>query len=395
MQKIFIGRKQEVDLLKKAFKPVNIPTRSLLFIVGPSGIGKTALSKKVLEELRKESNIITIYIDFGRTYSNLQEALQDLVRGFEKHVLDYKSAFEKFMEKLRSMKNKISEISTPIVSLRPFEEQPPPLQFFQDLIDSFVNELSECGYLATIVIDELQNFLRFTNWSAWGLVKFFMSQQEKQGNVQFVFTTSDYIFRKRILSDRIPVEYIDTFYLGEMTKEDSIELLEEIMKRASINKNIEHKMIENIVDQIGGVPALLYNLINYSVKYEMSINDVLRYFEKRVYEDLVEKLKAIRKSTIIDHGTYYEDAGWSKVKNYLVKLADSPISISEINMDIFSEIDKLVDSNILQYACKEYLGIYKWNKEKSGGMCYLDVIAPSNRLYYRALKDYVSKNFGA
>ena len=127
----------------------------------------------------------------------------------------------------------------------------------------------------------------------------------------------------------------------------------------------------------------------------MSINDVLRYFEKRVYEDLVEKLKAIRKSTIIDHGTYYEDAGWSKVKNYLVKLADSPISISEINMDIFSEIDKLVDSNILQYACKEYLGIYKWNKEKSGGMCYLDVIAPSNRLYYRALKDYVSKNFGA
>ena len=32
---------------------------------------------------------------------------------------------------------------TPIVSLRPFEEQPPPLQFFQDLIDSFVNELSE------------------------------------------------------------------------------------------------------------------------------------------------------------------------------------------------------------------------------------------------------------
>jgi len=150
-------------------------------MIGPSGIGKTTLAKKVISELNLERNLVTIYIDFGKTYSSLKEALLDLIREFEDQTLGHKSAFSKILEKLENMKKKISEISiVPGVSLRVSQEQDPPLQFFQDLMESFVDELISSNYKAVVVIDEFQNFLKFFDWSAWGLVKFFISQQERE-----------------------------------------------------------------------------------------------------------------------------------------------------------------------------------------------------------------------
>ncbi len=74
--------------LRSHSKPVGIPHRSVLSIVGPSGIGKTALSRKVLSELKRQNNIIPVYISFGKAYSRSSDAVLDLLEQIKEETVD-------------------------------------------------------------------------------------------------------------------------------------------------------------------------------------------------------------------------------------------------------------------------------------------------------------------
>ncbi len=97
VKQIFIGRTHEITLLEKAFKPSGISHRSMLFIIGPSGIGKTATTLHILENLRRKHGILTIYLDFSKAYSSIGEAVLDLIKQFREQAKEYKGFPQRFL----------------------------------------------------------------------------------------------------------------------------------------------------------------------------------------------------------------------------------------------------------------------------------------------------------
>jgi len=85
-----------------------------------------------------------------------------------------------------------------------------------------------------------------------------------------------------------------------------------------------------------------------------------------------------------------------EIVDYLAKLTEKPLALSEISPAAGKALDSLVQANILQYACHEYLGIYSWNRScesvedarcGGGGFCgSLDTLAPAHRPALIALR---------
>ncbi len=72
-----------------------------------------------------------------------------------------------------------------------------------------------------------------------------------------------------------------------MLIEDTLELirkLSEIHGGDTIKSNIEE-----VVDHIGGNPALIYRLMDYSYRYNISLDRALDYIRSHVYEDVLRK----------------------------------------------------------------------------------------------------------
>ncbi len=382
--KVFIGREHEVSILEKAFNPTGVPSRSILFIAGPSGIGKTTTTIHVLEKLRRNNGILTIYLGLGKPYSSPNEAILDIIKQFKQQTKNYEKTFQTLYNVMDKIINRIKSIQVSGLTIQlANSSRENPLISFQDLISSFVESLENADLKAVIVIDELQNILRFGDWSPWGLMKLLMSLQEDYGNIQFVLVSSDYRFRANIISDT-PAEYIDTFYLGEMLRNDALKLLETLLGIGSGErvKNATKDEISEVIDRIGGNPSLIYRLVNHSLKYNSSLLESLNYIRNHLYEDSLRKILVVKSKS---------KGSWYSVKNVLKKLCTQPVDIYKYNIEVLDYIDWLVEKNTLQYACREYVGIYKWNSSAGGGFCGLSIIAPSNRLYLDAIKRIICK----
>ncbi len=334
--KIFIGREHEVSLLEKAFRPTGVPSRSILFIGGPSGIGKTATTIHVLEKLRRNNNILTIYLGLGKPYSSPSEAILDIIKQFKKQTKNYEKTFQALYNVMDKIMGRITSIQVSGLTIQlANSSRENPLISFQDLISSFVESLKDTGLKAVIVIDELQNILRFSDWSPWGLMKLLMSLQEDYGNIQFVLVSSDYRFRARILSDT-PPEYIDTFYLGEMLRKDTLELVETLIDIGLVEQigNIKGDRISEVVDHIGGNPSLIYRLVNHSLKYDLSLLESLNYMRNHIYEDTLRKILLVKNKS--------KDA-WDSIKEVLKELCSQPVDVYSFSVEILDYIDWFVE----------------------------------------------------
>ncbi len=112
-----------------------------------------------------------------------------------------------------------------------YQRQIDPLTSFYNLLEKASEILTEAGG-GLIFIDELQNFLDLLGqWNPWGLFKFFTNIQEYNSNgyVKFILISSDFSLRKRVL-EKVPGEYIATFYLGEVTRDDTLSLFRYCMR---------------------------------------------------------------------------------------------------------------------------------------------------------------------
>ncbi len=383
--KLFVGRVNEVSLLERAFNPTGMPHRSILFIIGPTGIGKTATAHYALEKLR-EREVIGIFLDFSKVYANLSEAISDIIKQFENQSKEYEDILKRFIKWLSEFKKVIRSIQLgPLgMELRRNEHlRTSPIKVFQDTVSNFVDSIREVGAKAVIVIDELQNLLSLSDWSPWGLMKFLMSLQEYYGSLQFTLISSDYSFRAKVISNS-QIEFIDTFYLGEMIYEDALELLKKVLR---LNKSFTPSNTEckEVLDLIGGNPALIYRLADHSLKYGAPLNEALNYLRRHIYED------TLRKITLLKQRREWMNK-WPYIMDLIKKLYSGPVDVYDVGIELIDYIDSLVKLNILQYGCREYVGIYEWNRGSSGGLCGLEVIAPSNRLYLDALRRIIKSS---
>ena len=370
----FIGRSRELSILVEAIKPHGIPSRSLLFIVGPSGIGKTRLTLESINRLIASGFKIP-YISLTKSYSDVEGALEDFINQANIFIKENMSAYKKVVRELSSVLRTI-DLETGLFSIRLGVGRESTLGLFNDIIYDLSRIVCSKDYGA-IVIDELQNLLRlYSSWSPRNLIKSLIDIQEYMcsGRLRFVFITSDFLFRERVLMDN-PVEYFVTFYLGEMTYDDTVSLIKEVFNRYGVVLDRED-VIEDIAMVIGGSPMIIQVLADLAKT--RGLTWAIKFLVYNAIEDLRSKVYMATTRYSVDIKLFIE-----KVVDDIV---EEPIDSSDIIRypELHSVVKKLIEYNILQYAPRECVGVYKWNKI-SGEIAPLTVIAPSTRTYLYAL----------
>ncbi|BEP16832.1 hypothetical protein PYJP_01840 [Pyrofollis japonicus] len=344
-------------------------------MVGPSGIGKTSLARKLQEEIVRRK-IVPLYLGvikppstskdlidiFQKSVPNtLGRALRELIVSIIKGIFDKALGpnWDKRAPLLSTIFRKVSSSD--------------PLDFISDVIINIASNVKEKGYRGVIlIIDEAQNLIKGLNIdNLWSFIKLLAELQEnppEDSYVQTLLVTSDYMFQQKMLQNAPSLDYIDTFYLGEMTRRDASALYNKLCLRAS-------KSQDTILDVVGGHPELIREICRRTSRYICRNVKKIEQFILVELEEIKEKDKKLYEKTI----------------SVLEAIARKGyVGISEI-VGVKNVIDSLVEKNILQYACREYVGIIKWNKECTsnetiydacggGGFCGgLDIVAPSNR----------------
>ncbi len=144
----------------------------------------------------------------------------------------------------------------------------------------------------------------------------------------YILSTSDYTYYQYIAS---MIGYIETLYINELCKKDSIELL----KRVSIEKSVLIK--DNVYDRVysflGGNPALLIDFVDRVVSrgYRVVDIDTAVYVLNKLVEELWIQLKHLLSNREVE---------------LLRKLCRS-ISISREYKQL---LDSLVNKNIVYYV---------------------------------------------
>ncbi len=376
---VFIGRRYELEYIARQSKILGIPARDLLFMCGPSGIGKTRLSLESVK-LLEQQGIPALHISIG-SYDSFVDAINSITRQIDEYIEEHRvwdkiiSAIERVFKNIRisvSPLNPFTQmVNVELLSSRDYG--------ILDTLYKVFEKLSDLLYRAgggLVFIDELQNILRLSsNWSPYGIFKFFSTMQEyrSQGYVRFILVTSDYLFRKEVIAN-VPGEYITTFYLGEMTYSDTLSLIELYTNRMVRDEKLASDILDKkrfIADIVGGTPAMIISLIKKAIIYD-SVSRAIDTLAKTIVEDTLVKVMSTMQTRRVD------------AKQLLTDLTKKPLRVEEV-IQYNGFIDDLVKYNILQYANSSYLGIYKWNESLSGGEGGLDVVAPSTRLHLYAL----------
>ncbi len=143
--------------------------------------------------------------------------------------------------------------------------------------------------------------------------------------------------------------------------------------------------IDQLIELIGGYPDKIILFINKLSKYR-DLGKALNLLIRSLVDDVYTKLNGVRR----EYGGKY-----SSLRELLAGLTESPLEVTELfhyHGDLIDLVDVFVKCNVLQYGNSEYLGIYRWNKEVSGGEGGLDVLAPSSRLYLYSLCELTSSD---
>ncbi len=83
---LFVGRKEQLDRLRKAFQTSQSGRLSAVFISGASGIGKTALVQHFLDELRDEPDTIVLRARCYERESVPYKAIDGLIDSLSRHL---------------------------------------------------------------------------------------------------------------------------------------------------------------------------------------------------------------------------------------------------------------------------------------------------------------------
>lgn len=360
-----IGRRAELQRLLSGIRPASI--RVVPVVVGPSGIGKTSLAREAAGQLHREG-----YLTYHFYVAERVRTLGDLYRVltsragvvFSTLTLDVlRGLASRILERLYGSDWKHS-LNTAAALLE---------RSIYDALAEFFLELARrarrSGQRGVVVfIDEAQNLLRgMEPGEVWSFVKMLASLQEElpagdAAGFQAVLITSEYGFQRRLLRYSPSLDYIDTFYLGEMTREDAFSLYQ-YFKGGKPGPE-EARLID---EAVGGHPVHL----GFAAKRGLGAA-VCRYV-RQVQQAVAE----------------YEGEGAEAALRHLV---EEPLPRTRSHVKL---LDGLVKRGVLQYACRAYLGVYEWNpgcggnksdggEEYScggGGWCGgLDVVAPSSRL---------------
>ena len=365
-----IGRRAELERLVSEIVPASL--RVVPVVVGPSGIGKTSLAREAARRLH-----LSGYLAFHIQVTERIETLEDLYRVLASRIgLAYSSLFD---DVVRAIFSRVAEKffgsdwREKLGTVGLATER----SIYDILYEFFLGLAVEAGRRhrkgVVVFIDEAQNIIRSLEpGDVWSFVKMLASLQEElpssdAAGLQAVLVTSEYGFQQRLLRYSPSPDYVDTYYLGEMTRGDALALYRYMRARGTSKETGDE---ETVVEAVGGHPVHLAAAARRSPGSTICRN--VRKIQQLVTEYLLT----------------LEEGERRQAEEALRRLAEEPLQRSIRSVEL---LDELVKRGVLQYGCKAYTGIYSWNRDcedqgnehdcGGGGWCGgLDVVAPAHRL---------------
>jgi len=378
----FVGRAVELERLRSAAEPRGL--RSVPVMVGPSGIGKTRLARR-LAEAYDRGGYMPVYVRFNRVVRDKDDLAWVLRRELE----DWRSRLKGILAGLtrKVVKRSLGADAAPagerivlgvIRGLLDVDLESlvmgtrEPFEVVNGLLASIARRAESEGLHAVVVIDEAQNLVKGIDAETWGFIKTLSSLQEDHpGAFQSLLITSDYSFQRRLYREAPSLDYLETFYLGEMVETDAATLA-----RAASGE--QERLQGAMLEAVGGHP--------YHVRSVLGAEN-----PPAVYRRLLRKYR--QKVAEVLHVSHSR-----QLREMLEALLHGPIRVEEyLAAPRAGAADELIRSGVLQFACSDYTGIYQWNQAGDGcseercgggGLCGgLDVVAPSSRVALAALAE--------
>ncbi len=271
-QRLFIGRRVESKCLAHIIKPLDMPIRDIVVLIGPHGVGKTSIARYILSKYYGGDEYTCLYINLSRSYVQPSTFIYDLLDQFRDQLRDRYSVLKNVLISVLSgltgtvvsrltglnVDEIIREISDALVGKGVRDLY----YLFDRSLEALSHTIGGEGY-GLIVIDELQNLLKTVGGkiNVSVLVKRFMDLEEhvSSGRVRFLLVTSDYGFYNDLLIGPY-MEYIRSFYLGEMCRDDVFKLFTELLELRGIRYSVDY--IDKYMDIVGGTPSIVYEIVS-------------------------------------------------------------------------------------------------------------------------------------
>jgi tetratricopeptide (TPR) repeat protein len=306
----FVGRKGEIRDIRQA---INQPQRPAVYIYGLGGVGKTALTAKVIEKVKQDKSVEAVCVigcdKIEPTFANVIEELAGFIsfQGKEGHA----RAGQNLKESRFTIKQRVSLLNNAIKDHR--------YLFIFDNFESLFVRQAPCGELRD---DEL--------------TRFFSSIFDHNWHSTFVFTCR---YEWQLLSEKgLPVENLLTIHLPGLTRHQTIQHMNNLAGPLS---RLEYKEQLRLLPLIKGHPNTIELLDSYLLKHTVS----------QVLED--ENLWG---KVIEDIGAYFMDGLWQDLNTdeqqalAILAVFRSPLTAQDIQRIVSKKeaLDKLTGYSLLQ-----------------------------------------------
>jgi len=269
----FVGRKKEIRDIRRA---INHPQMPAVYIYGLGGVGKTALTAKIIEKVKQDKSVEAVCVircdKIEPTFANVIEKLASFIsfQGKEGHA----QAGQLLKDSSIAIDERVSLLNNAIKDHR--------YLFILDNFESLFVKQAPCGELK----DE-------------ELTRFFSSLFDHNWHSTFLFTCR---YEWRLLSDKsdkgnylkcgLPIENLLTIHLPGLTTHQTIQHMNNLGGPLS---KLNYKEQSRLLPLIKGHPKTVELLDSYLHKHTVS----------QVLED-----ESLREKVIEDIGAYFMDGLW-------------------------------------------------------------------------------------
>jgi len=263
----FVGRKREISDIRQA---INHPQIPVVYIYGLGGVGKTALTAKIIEKVKWDNSVEAVCVikcnTIEPTFANVIESLADFIslQGEEGHA----KAGQLLRDSHNSIDVRVSLLNKAISEFR-----------YLFVFDNF-----ESLFAKQATIGELQDA---------ELTKFFSSLLSHNWHSTFIFTCR---YDWQLLSEcGLPTGNLLKIHLPGLTDHQSIQYMNNLDGPLS---RLEYKEQLQLLPLVTGHPKTIELLDSYLKEHTVSqvledtelrgkvIEDVWKYFMDSIYKDL-------------------------------------------------------------------------------------------------------------